>query len=257
MLGLVFKIVREKQEPIGAPYSKDLSTIIQKLLTKNSKDRPSIREIFVEPLIQKTIEEFIKTDGQYTTMTKIPIKKTHLHDTLKKMRTGELEAPQDSGHAENDLDETAVSVMTGNKNQNQNQNQNQKQQQQKIPENETPQQKMARLKEEKIRAEEEKMKNAAREAFAVKNQMKDRKAKDLQGSLQTIQSNQSTTSKSINQSSNQIQVQNLNNSPIKKQSSPEPNAIQNIQAQNFSQITDISAFSTTNQQVKVISTKNF
>lgn len=58
--------------------------LYRKLLTKNVQGRPSIREIFMESLIQRTIEEFIRTDGQYTTMIKIPVKKTQLHNEMKK-----------------------------------------------------------------------------------------------------------------------------------------------------------------------------
>ena len=60
--------------------------LYRKLLTKNVQGRPSIREIFIETLIQRTIEEFIRTDGQYTTMIKVPVKKTQLHNELKKQQ---------------------------------------------------------------------------------------------------------------------------------------------------------------------------
>lgn len=60
--------------------------LYRKLLTKHVQGRPSIREIFMEALIQRTIEEFIRTDGQYTTMIKVPVKKTALHNEMKKQQ---------------------------------------------------------------------------------------------------------------------------------------------------------------------------
>lgn len=45
LLGLVFKIVQEKPEPIPDRYSKELGELIEKLLEKDPTKRPSVREI--------------------------------------------------------------------------------------------------------------------------------------------------------------------------------------------------------------------
>ncbi len=44
LLGLVFKIVQEKHPPLPTDrYSKDLNDLIDQLLQKDPKDRPSVR----------------------------------------------------------------------------------------------------------------------------------------------------------------------------------------------------------------------
>ena len=42
LLGLVYKIVEEKQEPIPDNYSDDMKEIVELLLTKEVRKRPSI-----------------------------------------------------------------------------------------------------------------------------------------------------------------------------------------------------------------------
>jgi len=143
----------------------------------------------MEHLIQKTIEEFIRTDGQYTTMVKIPVKKTQLHNELKRQQT----QTENNGLTKNSNNSTQMSnihapggnttmmsfVPTGGLTSQQNAPNANKQ----TYENETPQQRIARRKEEQRREQEEKMKNAARESLMARNQDKQRKNKELQGNI--------------------------------------------------------------------------
>ena len=46
LLGLVFKIVQENPNPIPDSYSKELRDLIDALLSKDPKKRPSVSEIF-------------------------------------------------------------------------------------------------------------------------------------------------------------------------------------------------------------------
>jgi len=241
-------------------------------LIKNSNERPTIREIFMEPLIQKTIEEFIRSDGQYTTMLKIPIKKTGLHKEMQKQQGQESAAnnmkPQKSNSEQYGLDATVVSVSTQNLSVQKSKSHNPQPQ---IPENETPQQRMMRRKEEQRRLEEERLKNAAREAHLVKKEIKNKKINELQShvSFGTSQSTStiSISSKPTNQNnpygqqiqSNQFQQQSQNyggyqgSSPVKNQSRVENNPFPGQQFNNYSQISDLTAFSTMkDREVQVI-----
>ena len=40
LLGLVFKIVQDKQEPISSEYSADLRNLVSLMLNKDEKKRP-------------------------------------------------------------------------------------------------------------------------------------------------------------------------------------------------------------------------
>jgi NIMA (never in mitosis gene a)-related kinase len=42
LLGLVYKIVQDKYEPIPSSYSKELNNLINALLNKNASERPSV-----------------------------------------------------------------------------------------------------------------------------------------------------------------------------------------------------------------------
>mgnify|MGYP002823755478 CR=1 FL=1 len=62
LLGLVFKIVQEKHEPVSknARYSKELSDLIDRLLEKDPVKRPSVREILKMELIRRKAKEFLE-----------------------------------------------------------------------------------------------------------------------------------------------------------------------------------------------------
>jgi len=180
LLGLVYKIVREQHEPIPNCYSKELTVLVQKLLTKNVQGRPSIRDIFMETLIQKTIEEFIRTDGQYTTMVKIPVKKTQLHkqNTLTDSESQNSLSNQSTTNQTPGGNTTMMSLVSVGKTTSKPRPDSNNQYQ-----NETPQQKMLRKKEEQRKEQEELMKKAARDNLIARNQDKDRKNKELQSNV--------------------------------------------------------------------------
>jgi len=51
LLGLVFKIVQDKQDPIPSTYSDDMKNLVSLLLNKNDKERPSALEILKIPFV--------------------------------------------------------------------------------------------------------------------------------------------------------------------------------------------------------------
>lgn len=65
LLGLVFKIVSEKHPPIPAnlPYSKELRMLIDMLLEKDPKLRPSIAQIIQMNMVKLKMTEFVKAQG--------------------------------------------------------------------------------------------------------------------------------------------------------------------------------------------------
>jgi NIMA (never in mitosis gene a)-related kinase len=52
LLGLVFKIVQDKQEPIPSHYSDEMKNLVSLLLNKNDKERPNSLEILKIPFVQ-------------------------------------------------------------------------------------------------------------------------------------------------------------------------------------------------------------
>ena len=51
LLGLVFKIVQDKQEPIPNIYSQELNNLVHCLLNKNEKERPNVLDILKMPFV--------------------------------------------------------------------------------------------------------------------------------------------------------------------------------------------------------------
>ena len=66
LLGLVFKIVTEKPAPVPSnlPYSKEIKQLIDLLLEKDPKDRPSIAQILQMPIVKQKMNEFVASKGQ-------------------------------------------------------------------------------------------------------------------------------------------------------------------------------------------------
>lgn len=52
LLGLVYKIVQDKYEPIPSHYSKELQNLIHSLLNKNAAERPSVAQILQMPIVR-------------------------------------------------------------------------------------------------------------------------------------------------------------------------------------------------------------
>eukprot|EP00929_Paragymnodinium_shiwhaense_P032452 TRINITY_DN1797_c0_g1_i1.p1 TRINITY_DN1797_c0_g1~~TRINITY_DN1797_c0_g1_i1.p1 ORF type:complete len:656 (-),score=177.80 TRINITY_DN1797_c0_g1_i1:74-2041(-) len=64
LLGLVYKIVSDKYEPIPAMYSQALNDLIKRMLEKNAERRVSIPELLRDPLLQSFMNEYVRTRGQ-------------------------------------------------------------------------------------------------------------------------------------------------------------------------------------------------
>ena len=64
LLGLVYKIVQDKQAPIPDWYSDDLRKIVEFLLMKDSSQRPLVSELLMTQFMKEKMEEFIKKGGQ-------------------------------------------------------------------------------------------------------------------------------------------------------------------------------------------------
>jgi NIMA (never in mitosis gene a)-related kinase len=59
LLGLVYKIVQDKYEPIPSSYSKELNNLINALLNKNASERPSVAQILQMPIVRSKMLEFV------------------------------------------------------------------------------------------------------------------------------------------------------------------------------------------------------
>lgn len=69
LLGLVYKIVSDKYEPIPPMYSPALNTLIQRMLEKNAEKRPSVRDLLADPYVQEFINEYVRTRGLVASST--------------------------------------------------------------------------------------------------------------------------------------------------------------------------------------------
>merc|ERR1719482_1722072 len=67
LLGLVYKIVSDKYEPIPKRYPQALNTLIQGMLTKMAENRPSVRDLLADPYVQSFMNEYVRTRGQCAT----------------------------------------------------------------------------------------------------------------------------------------------------------------------------------------------
>merc|ERR1719253_1924302 len=57
LLGLVYKIVSDKYEPIPSMYSPELNTLIKGMLTKVADQRPSVRDLLADPYVHTFMNE--------------------------------------------------------------------------------------------------------------------------------------------------------------------------------------------------------
>merc|ERR1719247_2932341 len=67
LLGLVYKIVSDKYEPIPKRYSQALNTLIQRMLTKVADQRPSVGDLLADAYVQGFMNEYVRTRGQCAT----------------------------------------------------------------------------------------------------------------------------------------------------------------------------------------------
>jgi NIMA (never in mitosis gene a)-related kinase len=63
LLGLVYKIVQGKYEPIPEIYSKDLNSLIPWILNKDESKRPSVAQILKQDLVKSYMEKFVDSNG--------------------------------------------------------------------------------------------------------------------------------------------------------------------------------------------------
>lgn len=61
LLGLVYKIVSDKYEPIPEQYTAQLNTLIQRMLEKKDKPRPSVKELIDDPYVQSFLDEYLQS----------------------------------------------------------------------------------------------------------------------------------------------------------------------------------------------------
>lgn len=59
LLGLVYKIVSDKYEPIPERYSTQLNTLIQRMLEKNADRRPSVRDLLADNYVQSFMNAYL------------------------------------------------------------------------------------------------------------------------------------------------------------------------------------------------------
>ena len=63
LLGLVFKIVQDKQGPIPDMYSSELKDLVSKLLVKDQKKRPQVIDILRMPYVREKMLSFVQNQG--------------------------------------------------------------------------------------------------------------------------------------------------------------------------------------------------
>ena len=64
LLGLVYKIVQDKHDPIPSTYSDEIRNLVTLLLNKNDKERPSALEILKIPFVQFHMRKFVVSQGK-------------------------------------------------------------------------------------------------------------------------------------------------------------------------------------------------
>jgi len=67
LLGLVYKIVSDKYEPIPKMYSSNLNVLIQRMLEKDAEKRPSVRELLADAYVHNFMNDYVRTRGQCAT----------------------------------------------------------------------------------------------------------------------------------------------------------------------------------------------
>lgn len=88
LLGLVYKIVQDKYEPIPDHYSDDLKEIINALLVKDYEKRPLVSDLLMTPFVNKKMNEFIENGG-YIGDKKLHVRK--FKSPVKKQITKDIE----------------------------------------------------------------------------------------------------------------------------------------------------------------------
>eukprot|EP00429_Kryptoperidinium_foliaceum_P051244 CAMPEP_0176112812 /NCGR_PEP_ID=MMETSP0120_2-20121206/56656_1 /TAXON_ID=160619 /ORGANISM="Kryptoperidinium foliaceum, Strain CCMP 1326" /LENGTH=549 /DNA_ID=CAMNT_0017447045 /DNA_START=27 /DNA_END=1673 /DNA_ORIENTATION=+ len=63
LLGLVYKIVSDKYEPIPKMYSSNLNVLIQRMLEKDAEKRPSVRELLADAYVHNFMNDLFAPVG--------------------------------------------------------------------------------------------------------------------------------------------------------------------------------------------------
>lgn len=79
LLGLVYKIIQEKQESIPSFYSDKLKNLVSALLTKNHKARPDIGTILQYDFVKEVAKTFVEKKGELNHNFMPVIKRTEVH----------------------------------------------------------------------------------------------------------------------------------------------------------------------------------
>lgn len=74
LLGLVYKIVQDKQGPIPDFYSPELKNIVEILLVKDSSKRPLVSDLLMTPFCKEKMELFI-ANGGFTEIQNLHVRK--------------------------------------------------------------------------------------------------------------------------------------------------------------------------------------
>ena len=75
LLGLVYKIVQDKHDPIPSSYSDEMKNLVALILNKNDKERPSALEILKIPFVQLHMRKFVESQGKITLIPLLSVKK--------------------------------------------------------------------------------------------------------------------------------------------------------------------------------------
>ena len=76
LLGLVFKIVQDKQEPIPDTYSQGIKDLVSLLLTKDENKRPRVIDILRLPYVKEHMKTFVASQGKININKNLGKKKT-------------------------------------------------------------------------------------------------------------------------------------------------------------------------------------
>lgn len=91
LLGLVYKIIQEKQEPIPSFYSEDLKKLVSTLLTKSHKARPDIGQILQYGFVKEVARKFVERKGEMALNFTPVIKPTEVHLERELTDLGEID----------------------------------------------------------------------------------------------------------------------------------------------------------------------
>lgn len=94
LLGIVFKIVSGRADPIPARYSMQLKDLIQRMLLKDVSSRPSTGQVLNDPYVQNFMSSFVETRGTSLQSTRtLTYRRTNTYQ-MEKGSESTTEAPR-------------------------------------------------------------------------------------------------------------------------------------------------------------------